>query len=492
MLPHSAVPRERPRRSEPPAHPLAPGPTLPLQRRRQDVQRHARHGVSPPAHRGRDRAPRGDVARARLSAAGHRRGVGLRRADGEAVEGARRWARPRGAGASRRTTPGPRTRASRCAPRPATGRHRVEGAGHDGPNTLGAWRGRQRAARPATAPAPARAGPPRGRPPSAVGLYRGGGQLSPGDARNLARSRAHGPGGAAPTAALAPCLPGPRRQARRAAPGGRDRPPHSRWHPSPRGDAQTPVARGRREQDRGHGALARDVPGAPRAAGTPWPSAGTPPPNLARGPVLGRYGRELLSSTRASALRWRGHDTCHGRRDPGAWLGRASTAVVSWATASVDTAQAAWAALTRAETPDCAVVFIVTTVGCRATAWLATRAQGIETKGLTFPRRHRALGRAAHIAPARLVERRLQCRPIALAVAQQHYLCPLGEARAYQVDQSDMQLLGKMPLRALPHAPRQRQGTPLIDDWEHQRHTATADDTAIHHQHERLEGSMQQ
>jgi hypothetical protein len=173
-------------------------------------------------------------------------------------------------------------------------------------------------------------------------------------------------------------------------------------------------------------------------------------------------------------------------------LGRASTAVVSWATASVDTAQAAWAALTRAETPDCAVVFIVTTVGCRATAWLATRAQGIETKGLTFPRRHRALGRAAHIAPARLVERRLQCRPIALAVAQQHYLCPLGEARAYQVDQSDMQLLGKMPLRALPHAPRQRQGTPLIDDWEHQRHTATADDTAIHHQHERLEGSMQQ
>jgi hypothetical protein len=42
----------------------------------------------------------------------------------------------------------------------------------------------------------------------------------------------------------------------------------------------------------------------------------------------------------------------------------------------------------------------------------------------------------------------------------------------------------------LPHTPRQRQGAPLIDRMDHQCHTAMAHDTAIHHQHERLAGSM--
>src|SRR6516164_2897878 len=36
--------------------------------------------------------------------------------------------------------------------------------------------------------------------------------------------------------------------------------------------------------------------------------------------------------------------------------------------------------------------------------WLATCAQGIQAKGLAFPRRHGALGRAARIVPARLME----------------------------------------------------------------------------------------
>ena len=49
-----------------------------------------------------------------------------------------------------------------------------------------------------------------------------------------------------------------------------------------------------------------------------------------------------------------------------------------------------------------------------------------------------------------------------------------------------------MPLGALAHAPRQRQGASLIDHMEHQRRTAAAHDTAIHHQHERLYGYMRQ
>jgi hypothetical protein len=43
-----------------------------------------------------------------------------------------------------------------------------------------------------------------------------------------------------------------------------------------------------------------------------------------------------------------------------------------------------------------------------------------------------------------------------------------------------------MPFGASAHAPRQRQGAALLEYVDHQRHTTTAYDTAIHHQHERL------
>ncbi len=61
-----------------------------------------------------------------------------------------------------------------------------------------------------------------------------------------------------------------------------------------------------------------------------------------------------------------------------------------------------------------------------------------------------------------------------------------------QCHQSDVQVLGKMALGALAHAPRQRQGAPCIDHVDHPRRTAAPHDTAIHHQHERLSGSMRQ
>ncbi len=69
-----------------------------------------------------------------------------------------------------------------------------------------------------------------------------------------------------------------------------DRTPHCRWHAGTRGDAPTPLARGRGDQYGLHRAAERDVPGTPRAAGASVPGAGTPHPDAARGDVRGGHG----------------------------------------------------------------------------------------------------------------------------------------------------------------------------------------------------------
>ena len=70
--------------------------------------------------------------------------------------------------------------------------------------------------------------------------------------RETCRAPVHGAGRTASAASLAPWLHCPGRQARRAAAGGRDRPPPERWHAGTRGDAPTPVARRRRDPYRRH------------------------------------------------------------------------------------------------------------------------------------------------------------------------------------------------------------------------------------------------
>ncbi len=119
-------------------------------------------------------------------------------------------------------------------------------------------------------------------------------------------------------------------------------------------------------------------------------------------------------------------------------------------------------------------------------AWLETRPQGIEAKRLTVPCRRRAHGRAAHLGPAHLVQRGLKIRSIELAVAQKDHPGPRGDHLAQQLDDRDVEGLGTMPFGALAHAPRQRQGTPLLDHVDHQGHTATADNTAIHDHDQRF------
>jgi hypothetical protein len=49
-----------------------------------------------------------------------------------------------------------------------------------------------------------------------------------------------------------------------------------------------------------------------------------------------------------------------------------------------------------------------------------------------------------------------------------------------------------MPFGTVAHAPSQGQGAPLLNDVEHQRQAAPADDPAIHDHDKRLEGSLLQ
>src|SRR4030095_16787212 len=145
-------------------------------------------------------------------------------------------------------------------------------------------------ARPAPDPAADRARAPRRGAPSAVVLSRWVVLVYPGAARDLSRSRPHGPRWATAAAPLAPRPDRPRGQALRAAPGRRDRPPHGRRHAHPRRDAQTALAGQGRHQYGVHRAAERDVPGTPRAVGASVPGAGTPDPDPARGHILGGHG----------------------------------------------------------------------------------------------------------------------------------------------------------------------------------------------------------
>jgi hypothetical protein len=124
--------------------------------------------------------------------------------------------------------------------------------------------------------------------------------------------------------------------------------------------------------------------------------------------------------------------------------------------------------------------------------WLEARASPIKAKGLALPCRRCAHGRPADVEPAQLAQCSLQRRPIALAVAQKDHRGPRGDDRAHQCDHGDVEFLGTMPFGTVAHAPRQGQRAPLLDHMEHQRQAATADDTALHDHHKRLERSLRQ
>ena len=266
--------------ARPPWSPGAEGAALHLSRVRHNLQRPPRDGLLSPAPLGRDRGARGDRARSWVSWASDRGGVGGRRTYASGLVDALGAAGPSRARVSGRAPTGPGPGASRRAARQAAGRQRVEGAGHAGPATLVAGRRGPCAACPAPAPTPAR-----------------------------------------------------------AAARGRDRPPPGRWHAGTRGDAATPGARGRGEQDGLPRAAARDVPGTPRAARASVPGAGPAHPDTARRKGGGGHGGELVHAA-CEFVPYTTDAASHGSGEPRPALDEARTAVMARTAAALDTTQA--------------------------------------------------------------------------------------------------------------------------------------------------------
>ncbi len=150
FCPNRACPARGPKRPGEYPPPFAHRAAVYLQAVPQNFHRHARHRLLPAADFGCTGGARGDVARAWLPIASSRRCLQARRADSGGLVGTRRPAGSGRPGVSDRATPRPGARASRRNPREATGWHRVDGPGDDGPYPLMARRGGQCTARHAT------------------------------------------------------------------------------------------------------------------------------------------------------------------------------------------------------------------------------------------------------------------------------------------------------------------------------------------------------
>ena len=91
-----------------------------------------------------------------------------------------------------------------------------------------------------------------------------------------------------------------------------------------------------------------------------------------------------------------------------------------------------------------------------------------------------------------MLQRLLQPRPIELPIAQHHHLRPRRDQPTDQLDQGDMEVFGKVPLRGLAHPPSQREGSTFLDDMDHQGGAPAAHAAAIHDEHQCLQGQMMQ
>src|SRR2546426_11391649 len=124
--------------------------------------------------------------------------------------------------------------------------------------------------------------------------------------------------------------------------------------------------------------------------------------------------------------------------------------------------------------------------------WLDTGSHGLTTEAVPVPPDGDVASRPDDVGPAILLHGVLERGAIELAIAQQHHLRPRRDQRMDLLDQCAMEVFGDMPLLALAHQPRERQGSTLIDHMDHQRHAAAPDPAAIDHQDQPLQGEMSQ
>ena len=99
---------------------------------------------------------------------------------------------------------------------------------------------------------------------------------------------------------------------------------------------------------------------------------------------------------------------------------------------------------------------VVDLLACAPLTRFETRAERLKAEGLALPRRHGTRGGATRLGPARRLERLLEPRPVACAIAPQHDWRPRGEQRADEGDQGDRPRFRKVPLWGVAHPPGQR------------------------------------
>jgi hypothetical protein len=95
-------------------------------------------------------------------------------------------------------------------------------------------------------------------------------------------------------------------------------------------------------------------------------------------------------------------------------------------------------------------------------------------------------GGPTDLRPPQRAERCLELCAIKLSIAQHRHLCTRRHERGELFEQITMGCLREVAFLALDHNPGERQGTSVIDHTEHQRDTAAANDTTIHHEREWL------
>lgn len=125
-------------------------------------------------------------------------------------------------------------------------------------------------------------------------------------------------------------------------------------------------------------------------------------------------------------------------------------------------------------------------VGCiGARAGLGVMGHVLKLKPLTFPAKAGVAGRAADILPHHLMKEALKPDAIELAIPQKNDMGFSRNQSGNLSDEADVSVFGEVPLFAFDHHPGNGQGALLLNQSDHESHTATSDGAPVHHQYQR-------
>jgi|GEM_PF-5212287 len=108
----------------------------------------------------------------------------------------------------------------------------------------------------------------------------------------------------------------------------------------------------------------------------------------------------------------------------------------------------------------------------------------VKAKLLALPSQCAALAGPQDVAPFALIHQGLKIHTTEFTVAEQHDPSPLGNQLPHLVHQLDVHSLRQVALSSLGYSPHDGQASLLIDQADHERHAATANDASVDYQHQ--------